>query len=520
MRYIREILFYRLEKGVGATRTARALKVSKGTVINTVKRFRASGLSWPLPSDMSDSAIEQLLYPPSVISLLARDDLPDPAYVERELARKHMTLQRLYEEYVHNSASPVSRASFYRYYRRMLCRQPSMPMEYKGGDLVYVDYSGDGLYYTDMATGEYRPVDLFCCCWGLSSYSYAEATETQKGYDYTYSHVHAYQYFGVSPHGVVPDNCTAAVQKSSPFDPVLNPLYAEMARHYGIAVLPARVRKPKDKAKVESAVLHLQRFILAKLRNRQFFSLAEINEAIAALLEEFNARPMKDYGNMSRRARFERLDRPHAQALPTEPFLVTDVAHNVLVRKNYHIRYKDHFYSVPFQHAGVRVSVRCCGGMVEIYLDGQHLSRHRYSSNAYGYTTAREHMPDAHQFTKGLSPGWIIARASHIGTDTVNAVTHIMQRSKHEQLGLRAALGVLRLGRVYTPQRLEAACSRCLHYNTVTYRALKAVLVQKLDKQTAHGYQRHARAKHPPMVHENLRRDFTTSAPKEHTPHE
>lgn len=508
MRSIRQILYYRLEKKIGAEQTARALKVSKGTVINTTKRFEESGLPWPLPEEVSDSTLESRLYPPTPRTTVVEAQLPSIGYLEQELAKKHMTLQCLYDEYCQTAPGHVSRASFYRHYQQGRVPSPSMAVEHRGGDLLYVDYSGDGLFYTDPQSGERRDVDVFCCCWGLSNYSFADATESQKKRDFTQSHVRAFRYFGVSPHGLVPDNLKSAVRKPDPFDPLINPLYEEFARHYGVVVLPARIRKPKDKAKVENAVLHIQRFILARLRNRQFFSLAEINQAIAELLEEFNAGAMKDYGYQSRRERFDLLDRPHAQALPLEPFRITDVKDDVLIGKNYHVRYAQHHYSVPFTLVGQRVRLRRSGMMVEIFHNGQLLTRHMYSSVKFRYSTKSEHMPKEHQFVKGLTPGWIIAQAAKIGDNTVNAVTAVMRRCQHVQQGFNAALGILSFAKAYSPERLEAASRRCLHFNCVSYRTLKSVLANNLDGQPLNGSSAAASHSATALVHENLRRDF------------
>jgi transposase len=508
MRSIRQILHYRLEKKLGADQTACALKISKGTVINTVKRFEQSGLPWPLPEDLTDSVLESRLYPATQESLQMRTDLPTVDYIEQELAKKHVTLQCLYEEYRRETPEPVSRAAFYRYYNRIKTPQLSMAVEHKGGDLVYVDYSGDGLFYTDAKTGVRTDVELFCCCWGLSSYSFAEATETQQKRDFCQSHVRAFRYFGVCPHGLVPDNLKSAVTTPDPFDPKLNPLYEELGRHYNAVILPARSRKPKDKAKVESAVLHIQRYILAHLRNRQFFSLSEINKAVMELLEEFNDRPMKDYGSQTRRERFTTLDQPYAQPLPEEPFRIIDIRHDVLVGKNYHVRYLDHFYSVPYEKVGKRVLVRRCSGMIEIFHDGQLLTRHLFGTRKFGYSTKRDHMPAPHQFVKGLTPGWIIAQAAKIGENTVNAVGQVMRRSEHIQQGFNAALGVLGLARAFAPERLEKACQRCIHYNTVTYRALKSVLAKNLDQQPIADLATPQPESLPTIIHENLRLNF------------
>lgn len=508
MRSIRQILFYRLDKGICADQTASALQVSKGTVINTLKRFEESGLPWPLPEELDDSTLELRLYPRTTAPAPATTDLPGLQYIEEELTKEHVTLQRLYDEYRRTTTTPVSRASFYRHYYKLRKNvKVSMPMSYKGGDLVFVDYSGDGLSFTDSKTATLIEVDLFCCCWGLSSYSYADATLSQKKGDFCQSHVRAFRYFDACPHGLVPDNLKSAVTTPDPFDPIINPLYGELGKHYGIAILPARVRKPKDKAKVESAVLHIQRFILAGLRNRQFFSLNEINDAIHELLEEFNDRPMKDYGYQTRRERFEKLDKPYAQKLPADPFRIIAIKDDVLVAKNYHIRFDDHYYSVPFEMATKRVFVRHCGMMIEIFYDGKLLTRHLYSTQAFKYTTKTEHMPKEHQFVKGLTPGWIIAQAAKIGENTVNAVTTVMRRSEHVQQGFNGALGVLQLAKAFTPERLELACKRCLYFNCVTYRALKSVLENNLEQQGLP--EKVENTNSSVIIHENLRREFT-----------
>jgi len=508
MREVRQILFYRLEKGICAEQTANALKVSKGTVINMIKRFKESGLEWPLADDITDGTLEARLYPAKSHDAkpASHFNLPSLQYVEKELAKKHVTLQCLFDEYQRGTIEPVSRASFYRYINRTRLPEVSMPVEHKGGDLIYVDYSGDGLAYTESKTGICVEVDLFCCCWGLSSFSFADATLSQKKKDFCQSHVRAFRYFGACPHGLVPDNLKSAVRTPDPFDPVINPLYAELGRHYKMVILPARIRKPKDKAKVESAVLHIQQYILARLRNRQFFSLQEINEAIIELLEEFNDRPMKDYGHQTRRERFDKLDKPYAQSLPEEPFRILDIKHDVLVGKNYHIRYNDHFYSVPFELVTKRVIVRHCGAMVEIFYDGKLLTRHLYNLHAFRYSTKTEHMPQAHQFVKGHSPGWIIAQAAKIGENTVNTVTAIMKQNEHIQQGFNSALGVLSLAKAFTPERLEQACCRCLFYNTVSYRSIKSVLSNNIDQQVLPTTTEKNCA--PALVHENLRRDY------------
>jgi len=281
MRKIRTVLEYRLSKNISAEQTALALSLSKGSVINYVERFERSKLPWPLPDTLTDTALEQALFPPLPPSHDApAEPLPDVEYIEKELVRPHMTLQRLWEEYAEQHPNGLKRTAFYEHLARRRSPQITMKVIHKGGDKVFSDYSGDGLEYIDRRTGEIIPVDLFVCAWGASSFTFAEGTESQKTPDFTLSHVHALDYFGVAPFAFVLDNTKSGVKKTDRYDPVANPIYGKMAEHYHVAFLPARVRKPQDKAVAESAVLQTQRFILARLRNRQFFSLDEVNGAL------------------------------------------------------------------------------------------------------------------------------------------------------------------------------------------------------------------------------------------------
>ncbi len=502
MRKIRQVLEYRLSKEISAEQTALALSLSKGSVINYVDRFVQSKLPWPLPETLTDTALEEALFPALLSDPLDVLNLPDLGYLEKELARKHMTLQRLYEEYRELHSDGLSRSAFYRYVARNRSKQVFMTMIHKGGDLVFVDYSGDGLEYIERLTGEIVPVDLFVCAWGASSYSYAEGTRTQATPDFTNSHVRALEYFRAAPNGFVPDNLKSGVKKSDLYDPIANPLYAKMAEHYGVVILPARVKKPRDKAVVENAVLHVQRFILARLRNRQFFSLEEQNAAIWEELEIFNNRPMKDYGGQTRRQRFETLDLPYAKPLPAERFKISRIKLKVRVAHNYHIRFEDHYYSVPHHLAGCLVDVYQVGAILELYHDNVHLCRHQVQGANYGYTTIKEHMPPNHAFVKGWSQQWFISKAGEIGPATAEAVKQIMAAREHIQQGFNAARGVLSLAKSHTPDRLEKACQRALHFKTVTYRTLKAILDQNLDAQT---FLPIPTTNQEPLLHKNIR---------------
>jgi transposase len=413
-----------------------------------------------------------------------------------------MTLQRLWEEYAQEHPEGLKRTAFYDHFAQHRPPQTTMKVIHKGGDKVFCDYSGDGLEYIDRRTGEVVSVNLFVCTWGASSYTFLEGTATQKTADFSLSHVHALDYFGVAPFAFVLDNTKSGVKKTDRYDPVANPVYGKMADHYHVAFLPARVRKPQDKAVVECAVLVAQRLVLARLRNRTFYSLDEVNVALREEMELLNNRPMKEYGGQTRRQRFEELDRPYAQKLPAETFKISRIKTDVRVAPNYHIRFEDHHYSVPYHLVGQQVCVYQIGQTIEIYHDGVHLCRHQFGRPNYGYTTCKEHMPPNHAFVKGWSKEWFMAQAMIVGPATADAVAHIMKAREHVQQGFNAALGLLRLAKTYSPQRLENACHRAGIFKSQTLQAIKSILERELDKQNVLPF---PPEQQPPVEHQNIR---------------
>ncbi len=503
MKRIRLVLEYRLSKKISAQQTARALSLSKGSVINYLDRFERSGLGWPLPETLSDTALEAALFPPVALAEAAEParPLPDTEYISQELARPHVTLQRLWEEYAQAHPEGLKRTAYFEHYAQHRPPRLDMKVVHKGGDKVFTDHSGDGLEYINRQTGEVIPAELFVSAWGASSYTYVEATHTQRTVDFSLSHVRALAYFGVAPAAFVPDNTRSAVKKSDRYDPVANPVYGAMAAHYSVAFLPARVRKPKDKAVVESAVGVAQRFILARLRNRTFFSLDEINAALREELELLNNRPMKDHGGKTRRQRFEEVDKPYAQPLPAEPFRISRIKLDVLVAPNYHIRYEDHHYSVPHHLVGRRVKVYQMGQVIEIYHDNVHVCRHQLGRSNFDYTTTPQHMPPSHAFVKGWNREWFIAQANQTGPATADVVAAVMRARQHVEQGFNAAMGVLRLARVYGSARLENACKRAVHYNAASsFKSIKSILEQNLDSQSLQ-----PQPQPPVIVHQNIR---------------
>jgi transposase len=482
MRKIRDLLRLHFDCSLSNKRVGDALGVSKTCVHHALNRFRKSGLSWPLPMDLADSTLEQRLYKNPGDQGMAEALLPDFEHVYRELSRPHVTLKLLFDEYRTQIPTGLSKTAFYRRfgaYRKKL--SPTMKMIHKGGDKLFVDYSGDSFEYVDRQTGEIIPVQLFVCCWGASSYSYAEVTDTQSVQDWLQSHVRALSFFGCAPNAFVIDNLKSGVTKSHLYDPDINPLYAKLAEHYGVAVLPARVRKPRDKAVVESNVLHLQRHLLGRLRDRTFFSLIEINDAIASELLSYNARPMQQYGQ-SRRVRFDELDKPYGRTLPADVFAYTQVK-TATVAPDYHIEFEKHYYSVPFTLVGNTITVYQVNNTLEFYTDGVHVCRYRKEPANYRYSTKDEHMPPNHKAVRGWSESGFILRAGIIGPATSEAVKTIIERQRHPEHGFRAARGILALDGRFPKERIERACQRAIRYNAVNYRTIRTILDKKLDEQ-------------------------------------
>lgn len=501
MRQIREILRYHFDHGMSREGIAKALGVAKGSVSNVLQRFQACGLSWPLPDDLTDVALEAQVYPPA--SRESHTPLPDVQALEQELRRKHVTLELLWREYHDAHPDGMSRASFYRYYAAHHPVEPTMAMEHKAGDKLFVDYSGDGLAYIHRPAGELITVELFVCCLGASGFAFADPTPTQQAEDFVQSHVRAFDYLGGVPAATVPDNLRSGVKRSDRYAPTIAPLYAKCAEHYGFAVLPARVRKPRDKAPVEAAVLHLQRYLLGRLRNRTFFSLTEIQAEVRTLLEQFNDEPMPSYGGLSRRQRFQQIDQPALRPLPRDRFLLTAVQTDVRVARNYHILYDKHHYSVPYALVGQRVDVYLVGGLIEIYQHGVHVARHKKQPPNFGYATQDDHMPSNHRFVHGWSPDYFIGKGSLIGPQTTAVIRDIFARYKHPEQAYKACLGILALAQHYTPARLEAAATRALHYRAASYRTLKTILHQGLDQ---HPLEDPPAPQRPlPFTHDNVR---------------
>jgi transposase len=500
MRKVRKVLRLHFESRLSNQQIADALRISKTSVFNILGRFKESEITWPIPEDLPDTELEARIYRKES-SNEKEDILPDFEYIHEELTRPHMTLELLWNEYAQHNPKGLRRSSFYRHYQKyQKGLSISMKVIHKGGDKVFVDYSGDGLRYFNRDEGKWVETEFFVSSWGASSYSYAECTESQSGQDWVKSHIRAVQYFGCVPNAFVPDNLKSGVTKANFYEPDINALYGKFAEHYDAVILPARVRKPKDKSVVESNVLHLQRFILGRLRNRTFFSLADLNQAVWEALELYNDRPMQQY-KKSRTERFELLDKHYAKPLPSSPFQFTQVKYAVRVAPNYHIEFDKHYYSVPHEIARECVDVYQINNILEIYHDGNHICRYKKEQPNYRYTTKDEHMPSNHKFVKGWSAPWFIDQAHKIGTAMAELVSRVMENRKHPEQGFRTAMGLLSLSKKYPKERVEKAAQRALFFGNLTCKAMKAILEQGLETQAIPQENQNKKT----VLHENIR---------------
>ncbi len=345
-----------------------------------------------------------------------------------------------------------------------------------------MDFSGQGIPVTHPETGEITFHTLFVAVWGASNYTYAEACLSEELPHWIGAHIRAFGFFGCLPKVLVPDNLRAAVTKACRYDPDLNPTYQEMARHYGLAVIPARVRKPKDKAKVEAGVLLVERWILAALRHRTFFSLAEANQAIRELLNRLNQKPFKKIPG-SRRERFLSLDKPAAQPLSGPPYEYADWR-KARVNVDVHIEVDGHYYSVPYPLAREQVDVRLTRTTVEVLFKNRRVAAHVRSFQKGRYTTRSEHLPPPHQHHRAWTPERILRWTEKIGPYTATVAREILQAKDYPEQGFRACLGLIRLGDRFSPERLEAACQRATRMKQFRYQSIKSILASGLDRQS------------------------------------
>jgi len=508
MRQIREVLRLHHECGLNQRQISSSVGISKGSVSAYLARAVAAGLSWADASQLDDDEVERRLFTQVGRNEPSARAPIDFGWVHREMRRTGVTLQLLWVEYRDAVVAAGRGVRAYQYsqfcdlYADFRAKvEVSMRQVHRAGDKAFLDYSGKKPSIIDRATGEVTEVEFFVMVLGASNYTYAEATRTQRTADFVGSTVRGLEYFGCVPSILVPDQLRSAVTGPDRYDPEINATYAEMARHYGVAIVPARPRKPKDKAKVEAGVLLTQRWILACLRNRQFFELDELNEAIAELLERLNARPFQKLDGC-RRSAFESVDRPAMKGLPSKRYEVADWKH-ARVNIDYHVMYDGRPYSAPHTMVGEAVQVRATVTTVEILHKGRRVVAHRRCWGPKGTaTTLQEHRPKSHRDYNAWPPSRVVSWAETIGPSAGAVVSHILATYPHPEDGYRRCMALIRTSKKYGPARTDAACARALAIGSPTRKSVEMILKRGLEHAPI------ATASEPPQLHlhhENVR---------------
>jgi transposase len=504
MRKIRELLRLRWEQHLPQRAIGQSLRLSQGSVSDYLNRARRAGLTWPLPDTVDDARLEALLFPPPPDVPRDQRPVPDWAVVHRDLRRPNVTLALLWDEYWTAATDGFGYSWFCDLYREWAGRlKPTLRQVHTAGERVFVDFAGHAMEVIDGATGEIRRAEVFVGVLGASSYTFAEATWTQSLPDWIAAHVNMLAFIGGVPRQIVSDNLKAGITKACFYEPTVNRTYADMASHYGTAVIPARPYKPRDKAKVEVGVQVVQRWILARLRNRRFFSLAELNQAIHELVDQLNDRPMRGWGT-TRRALYEQIDRPELQQLPSTPYEYANWK-RCRVNLDYHVEIEKHFYSVPYRLLREEVEARITAKTVEIFHRGKLVATHLRSLRQHRPTTLAEHMPSSHRRYRDWTHERILREAATVGDDAAALVAIILRSRPHPEQGFRSCIGILGLAKRYDGERLDAACARATEHareglalGTRSYSSVAAILKNAQDRKAADPEQ-------PSLFHENIR---------------
>ena len=482
MRNIKEVLRLKFAKKRSAREISNSCVIGRSTVSDYIKRAKDAGLSWPLPADLDDTALENLLFPPKSNPDPPKRQMPSMEYLYKEKKKKSVTLQLLWHEYKEENPEGYQYSQFCELYGSWVAKlDVSLRQNHKAGEKLFIDYTGQTVPVIDASTGEIKDAQIFIATFGASNYTFAEASASQQLPSWINSHVHAFEFFGGIPEILVPDNLKSGVTKPSRYEPDINPTYLDLAQHYDTTVIPARPAKPKDKAKVENAVLIVERWILAALRNYTFFSLGELNKAIAQKLSEFNNRKFQKI-NATRTQLFETIDKPALKPLPNPPYEYAEWK-KARVNIDYHIAVLKHNYSVPYQLIKKQVDVRITINTVEVLFKNRRVASHVRSYVTGSFTTLTEHMPKSHQKYLEWTPSRIINWAEKNGPETKKLITEVLDSRVHPEQAYRSCLGIMRLAKHYSPERLEAACARAIIIKAYSYKSIKSILKNGLDQQ-------------------------------------
>jgi len=499
MRKIKEV-FRLVEAGLGKSQIKQATGVSRKTIREYVQRSQSAGLSFADCQALEESELIQRLYPEEGKSAPPAPNVANWEWVHQEMKRKSVTLRLLWEELKEKNAQLCGYSQFCRHYGTWK-QTMDLPMrqDHKAGEKVFVDYAGQTVPITDSKTGEIRQAQVFVATLGASNYSYAEASWGQTLPEWLSSHCRMFEYLGGVTELVIPDNLKSEVQKPCRYEPENNPSYQEWAIHYGVAVMPARVRHPQDKGKVENGVQLVERWILAALRNHTFFSLGELNSHLQFLLEKLNQKPFQKLEG-TRKSVFEMVDKPALRALPESRYEYAEWK-KATVNIDYHVEVDGHYYSVPYRFVKQKVELRITLTTVTIMKDSKQIAAHARSIHKGKHSTVREHMPKNHQEYGDWSPSRILSWGNSLGASCGQVIQKVIEAKDHPVKGYRAALGIIRLEKPYGKARLEAACQRACDCQAYSYHSIKSILEKGLDQKPAE----EAPERGLPQDHENLR---------------
>ena len=485
MRKLREVLRLRFELKLGYQQIGRSCAIGVSTVHKYLKRAEAAGITWPLPEDWDEARIEAMVFPrraPTIAEHNPARTSPDFGAIHEQLRNsKYVTLQLLWEEYQQGNAEGYRYSRFCELYQRWRSKlDVVLRQEHKAGEKMFVDWAGATIPVWDRHTGLPWQSALFVATLGASSYTWSEATRDQQMESWLRAHVHAFEHFGGIPALVVPDNTKTGVTRAHRYDPDLNPTYYNFALHCGFGIVPARPYKPRDKAKVENAVQVAQRWIVAALRHRKFFSLEDLNAAIRELLTKLNHRPFRKRDG-SRASVFEAIDKPALKPLPLEPFDLSEWS-RARVNIDYHVAFDSNLYSVPYNLVHELVEIRSTPTTVEILHKGARVTSHLRSRGHGQAVTIDEHRPKSHRAHLEWTPSRMVHWAGTIGPHTARLFERIMNDKPHPEMGYRGCLGIIRLAGKYSAQRVEAASERALLTGACRYKSVESILKNSLDQ--------------------------------------
>jgi transposase len=486
MKKIRELLRLHEECGLSLRKTARALNISRPVTNGYYQRCKRHGLTYEIIKNMPDDELLKMMQAEKPLGVDERHQRLAARYelISTELKRVGVTRQLLWEEYRRDEPDGYEYSRFcYHFQKWQESQELSMRMEHKAGDKLFVDFAGNKLAITDRNTGAMQQVEVFVAILGASSLTYVEAISSQQKHDFITVNVNAIHYMGGVPRAIVPDCLKSGVTKGDKYEPEINPEYLDFARYYGTTILPARPYSPRDKAIVEGAVKIVYSWIYARLRDRVFYSLAELNQSIREELERYNSRKMQQYGK-SRRELFDEIEKSALLSLPAEPYEIREYK-RLKAQFNYHVYLNpdNHYYSVPFQYRGKKIDVLFTASTVELYYNNIRIAFHKRNRSGHGYTTEQEHMPPDHRWRNDWSAGKFIQWGEAIGDDVKTVIEAVLSSRQHPEQGYKTCLGILSLAKSYGNARLAAACRQAVYYGACSYRVIRNILQNNMDKR-------------------------------------